>query len=489
MNSRIRRRSLLQLVGASGLSMLAAACGGGSDAEPSILCVDDGNRKIPPAVPGLVDKVIVVGAGIAGLTAARSLSLAGIDVTVLEAKDRIGGRIHTVDLAQASVDLGAAWVHPGAQSALWPPLRAVGSSLQAAKITEMYRNAKFFNSPESEFADAALTAQFQQSLALFEQEVATLAWTPVGATLTLEQGIDRLLPQFPALIRRTVGRFLASFDGSSADQVSLAAFADFYLGTALLDQDAFPSGGYRKLVDALAQGLDVRTAVAVSEVRDLGTAVEVVTATGSYAGSHVIVTVPLGALKASAIVFSPVLPPHKLLAIDTIGFGVFEKVALAYDRVFWEPNLAGAFVIADESTQQWQSLLDLSRWQQRPVLVAVTTGGHAQSVLTLSPADRAAQVAALVKRAFGPATPDPVAFAVSDWLSDPYTRGCYSNVPLDADFEAFAAAIPALAQPHGRMLFAGEATSEDKLAIVDGAFQSGVREAKRLLQTADVAIL
>jgi polyamine oxidase len=481
------RRSILQLGSASGLGMLLAACGI-ARADAPVRRWDDGTRKIGAAVPGAVARVIVVGAGVAGLTAARALRLAGVEVVVLEAKDRVGGRTHTVDVAGAAADLGAAWVHPGYRSPLWPILKAAGATLAPAKVTEMYRNASFFDLPAGAFAGPALTKEFQDALSRFDTQVGALAASRLGAILTLEQGIARLMPDVSPLVRNTMGRFLASFDGSSADQVGLAAFADFYLDQALRERDKFPSGGYRSLVGFLASGLDIRLSTPVQAIHDTGAGIEVLAGEEVHRASHVIVTVPLGVLKANAVRFMPALTADKQRAIQTIGFGVFEKVALGYDRVFWAPSPSGGYAIADVAADQWLSLLDLDRWQQRPALVAVTTGRHALSVLRVSPQDRAAQVAAIVKAAFGRDTPDPVSFAASDWHGDPYTRGCYSNVPRNADGREFVSAIVALSRPQGRVLFAGEATSVEHLAIVDGAFESGVREAKRLLRTVDVAM-
>ena len=481
------RRTILRIAGASGLGAVLAGCGGGGS-QVAPLRVDDGTADVPAAVPGSVGKVVVVGAGISGLAAAKALMLAGIDVTVIEAKRRIGGRTHTISIGGGAVDMGGAWVHAGELSVLAPVLRAAGSRLLPAKITDAYRNARVLDTTAAAFADASLTTQFKQAMLRFDQQVEALATSPEGQLMTLEQGIDAMMPDVPLAIRRPLGRFMASFAGSSPPDIGLAAFAEFYLGTALPEQDVFPEGGYGKLVGLLADGLDVRTGTPVLGIRDRGTAVEVLTDSGALAASHVIVTVPLGVLKASAVAFEPALPANKLLAIQTIGFGVFEKVALAYNEVFWSPSASGGFAIADPSEDQWVSMLDMAQVQGKPVLVGITTGRHALSMLELPPAERAAQLAAIVKQTFGPGTPDPVAYAVTDWHGDIYTRGCYSNFPLAADGDAFAAAITAMEQPHGRILFAGEATSANNLALVDGAFQSGIREAKRLLRTANVAI-
>jgi polyamine oxidase len=489
------RRNVLRFAGSTSLAMLLAACGGGSGSEvigpvSSPLRVDDGNREVPPAATGTVKRVVVIGAGIAGLTAAKALQSAGIDVVVVEAKNRIGGRTHTINIGGGSADLGAAWVHTGPESPLSPILQFGQIGLLDAKVTEMYRKATYLDLPAGSLADAQLVSEFRDALQRFDRGVAELAGTPGGALLTLEEGIDRLMPDVRLMVRRTMGRFFASFEGSTASEINLVSFADFYVNQALLEQDQFPAGGFRRLVDTLAHGLDIRVSSPVLQIRDTGLGVEVVTQSELLNATHAIVTVPLGVLKAEAIGFTPSLSAGKQHAISTIGFGVFEKVALAYGQQFWPPSASGAFIIADEATGQWLSLLDLGHWQQqRPILVAVTTGAHAMDMMSLPPAQRAGKVSEIIRRAFGAGTPDPLSFAVSNWYGDPFTRGSYSNVPLGVDGEAIDDAVATLSEPHGRVLFAGEATSQDALAVVEGAYLSGVREAKRLLQTVDVAIL
>ena len=245
-------------------------------------------------------------------------------------------------------------------------------------------------------------------------------------------------------------------------------------------------------MDALAKDLDIRLSSVVQAVRSDDDGVEVVIerdgATEVLNASHAIVTAPLGVLKADAIEFDPPLPPAKVTAIATLGFGVFEKVVLAYDQQYWQPSESGGIIVLDDDTGQWLSLIDMSEWYQQPVLVAITTGTPARELAALPETERVARVAAIVNEMTGGTAPAPVASAASNWVNYPYSQGCYSCVARDGDAVSTIDSVTNLAAPHGRVLFAGEATDLDALAIVDGAWKSGIREAKRLLRTADVAL-
>ena len=353
----------------------------------------------------------------------------------------------------------------------------------------MFADASMLNRTTGRYPSDDASRRVADALAQFEERAPGLAESEAGADLSLAQAVEVLLPDSDPLVQSTLSRFLSVFDGATANDVGFRSLASFYFGLALEEQDRFPEGGYRTLVDALADGLDIRTSTPVTAVRGTERGVEVATPSGTLEASHAIVTVPLGVLKAGGIDFDPPLPPVKREAISTIGFGVFEKVALAYDERFWEPSPTGTIVVADERPLQWLSFLDLGHWYEYPVLLAVTTGQHARQMLALPEAERVAQVAALAKELGGPNAPDPVASAASSWLTDPFSRGCYSRIERDGDEESTGAAAMALSEPHGRVLFAGEATSVEALALVDGAWLSGIREAKRLLQSKRVALL
>jgi polyamine oxidase len=463
-----------------------------SEAVRQRLRVDDGSAVIPDAVPGDVTRVVVIGAGVSGLVAARALRLAGVEVLIVEARDRTGGRTHTVDLDGTPVDLGAAWVHDGAGSPLLPYLRTLGVGTLPSRIVDLYDGATVIDRSTGTYPDTASLDEVEHAFGEFVAGAPSLAGTSEGEGLSLAEAIDRLVPRARSEVRATLRRFLSSFDGATADDVGLAAFTSFFFTTGMEDDDVFPRGGYRTVVDALAEGLDIRVASVVRTIREVDGGVEVDVDAGgaveTLSASHVIVTVPLGVLKRGSIAFEPPLPGAKIAAIEAIGFGVYEKVVLAYDRQYWAPSTSGAIIVLDGPDAPWLSLLDMTVWYGRPVLVAMATGAPAAELASLRPAARVEQVAAIVGEMTGGAAPAPVAWAVTDWAADPYSFGAYSRVSRDGDTESTAAAISTLAAPHGRVLFAGEATDVATPAVVDGAWTSGIREAKRLLRTADVAL-
>jgi monoamine oxidase len=192
-----------------------------------------------------------------------------------------------------------------------------------------------------------------------------------------------------------------------------------------------------------------------------------------------VVTVPLGVLKRDVLRFSPALPPDRRAAIERLGFGRYEKVALRFDEPFWRAaGLPHAMIFPRDPEAPAVWAIGQDAFGADPVLVFHVFHSATGHVLDTS-ADGAARWALdLLSEAIGGPCPIPAAVAVTSWANDPYSGGAYTHIPPGAD----PADADLLGEPvAGRLLFAGEHTLSARMAHADGAMTSGIREAKRLL--------
>ncbi len=204
------------------------------------------------------------------------------------------------------------------------------------------------------------------------------------------------------------------------------------------------------------------------------------------AGSHVVVTVPLGALKNDRPDFAPALPPERVAALRRLGFGRYEKVALRFRRAFWrEAGWSHLVLFPIERAEPASWVFDLDAFSGVPILVCHTFHSAVDHLADPSTDATARWVTDMLSSALGEPCPEPTAVAVTAWGADPYSAGAYTHVPpgctnTDADL---------LGRPlAGRLLFAGEHTQSARLGYADGAMTSGIREAKRLLGTSTVSL-
>jgi polyamine oxidase len=404
-------------------------------------------------VPHEVERVIVVGAGMSGLTAARALQDQGYEVIVLEARDRLGGRTWTEDVGGATLDLGGAWIHGPRGNPLaemipdysrWEPFSGTAYGPDGEVSGRIARDGMAFSRNTTDYAGPSWAEGVQQWL---DDE----GWT----------GTDREL--------RRVAAEQAAMEldvGGPAELASLEHWdhMDWFTGG-----DHVPEGGYVTLVDRLAQTLDIRLNEVVTAIEQDEDGVTV-TASQDFEGSHVIVTVPLGVLKAGSIDFEPDLPVTKTDAIEALDMGGLEKVVLVYEERWW--NAGEGVMVLDDTAMP--SCVDFAEPSGAPALVCLYGGGH---ILEWQPLDDDALVALARQTAARMGDePEPTTTYVTRWHSDPFSMGSYSYIPVGAkpaDFDT-------LGEPFDRVLFAGEHTIQPHHQTVHGAVLSGLREATRL---------
>jgi len=419
-------------------------------------------------------RVLVVGAGAAGLTAARALHDAGVAVTVLEARDRVGGRTWTAQVGPATVDLGAAWAH-GIQD---NPMVDFADAHDLAYTPDTTRWERLYDAGSGAALGDAGWTTLEDAYEGFEADLDDLkddlGDTSVDVARDVWIADQGYTGRDARLARHAIDQWMVEL--TYAGPVENTGLAWFWDEPELGGGDHFPVGGYGGWMDALAEGLDIRLDHPVTTItHDADAGVELEAAGEVFEGTHVIVTVPVGVLRAGSITFDPPLSADRTAALDRLDTGNLEKVVLVWDEKWWDGSLE--YVAADNSGA-FPEFYDLTAVAGAPTLVALYGGGFARDVQDTWTDDEIVDGALdVLGEAYGRTIPSPAHTALTRWSSDPFTMGSYTYLPPGASPDD----IDAIAAPeHARLAFAGEGTSREYYGNVHAAVLTGLREARRL---------
>jgi monoamine oxidase/CRP-like cAMP-binding protein len=436
-------------------------------------------------------RVAVVGAGIAGLGAARALEQLGVEVVVIEGRDRVGGRVWT----DGGVDLGAHWIHGTEGNPVTALARLLGLPTLFVGGDSTYTGGWEHLALHAADGRAMAAAEKQGSILLVDDVRDRLE--TLRRQISADHGPDL---SFGAAVARVL---LEGRDLEPAERTHLAWHLD------MLTRDDWAAGaenlsflgwdegyevygygdsifvdGMQTLTQALATGLDVRLGHAVSRIVHGPSRTTVVTSQGEIEADAAIVTLPLGVLKAGAVVFDPPLPDRKRQAIERLGMGTVTKIVLRFATAFWPKEQYVFGFVSERSDENPTTVVNLWKSHRQPVLVLVVGGPRAVELEGWSDAQTEAWAMDVVRKLFGASAPAPASVVKTRWTRDPFSRGAYAYIAVGSTPDD----IDALAEPVGKtLLFAGEATARAHWACVHGAYVSGLREAARL--TGDPTIL
>lgn len=401
--------------------------------------------------------IAIIGAGAAGLAAAKELQELGQDFLLLDASHRIGGRAYTEELAPGvPFDLGAHWLMAPSANPLIPCAESAQLALEAAD--EHYTSARYFEGRDWLPADAS-----QEFNEYWERQFAALAQTMgEGRDPSVFDVIDndsRWAPYFHMFFAQDFTR--------DVDQASVRDTMNYIRQE---DDLAVPSG-FGSLLARYGANIPVSLNAAVRKIDTSGTRIKLDTAKGQILADKVILTVSTGVLAARQIEFTPALPDWKLGAIDALPLGSCTRVALMFDDPILR-ELPSEFTVDTSGDGP-------VHFRNRPFgyyYVEIVTGGRLAEWMEKSGEQTTIAFALQKMRDIvgQQSVPDPTQSIVSAWDGDDWVKGAYSCAePGAADQRAV------LARPiDDRLYFAGEATSTDYYASVHGACISGSEAAR-----------
>ena len=444
----------------------------------------------------VTDSILVVGAGAAGLAAARELTRAGREVVVLEARDRIGGRVftHRAHSSDVPIELGAEFVH-GRAPELWKI--ATAANLQLYEVSE-----KHWYFAKGKVSKAG---EFWRTIERLTRDMKSSA-----RDQSLKDFLDRLPDDEDSHRAKTMlVRYVEGFHAANIERVGIRGLVKASEAADEIDGDrAFRLvDGYDSLMKAMqaeaeSRGAQFHLNTLVKAVRWAGDRIEVSGKQNGepieFVASHVIVTLPISLLKNNAIRFTPELPADKRRAIENLPMGNVLKINMLFHERFWETvklwdeearvvdfHDAAFFHCPKAPLPTWWTQLPI----RAPLLVGWTGGPNTERIMEAADGRRqAAGKDHLLEQALDSLTTifsvsrkeieaQLEKFHIHNWRDDPFTGGAYAYVAVNGlDDQRI------LAQPVGaKLFFAGEATSIGHIGTVHGAIQSGQRAAREIL--------
>jgi monoamine oxidase len=417
------------------------------------------------------EHIVIVGAGAAGLMAGRELARAGKRVTILEARERCGGRIHPLPAAEFGypADGGAEFVH-GEAPVTHALLGEAGLSLQEIEGTLWrFDGADFSREDPHDPHEAELHAVLGD----------------LKDDLTVADFLRRHFagPEYDHL-RYSIERMVEGYDAADPERASTLALREEWMDGGLHRQ-ARINGGYGALIDFLAaecrrHGVTIRLGCVVSAIEEEGGAVVVRGAGGDvHRCDRAILTVPLPLLREIAL---PASVRAKAAAADDIGFGNVVKILLRFARPWWRergPDLADmTFLLSDQTIPVWWTRYP----EQHPVLTGWFGGPRTAELQGLDPQALIeaglGSLAAVFDLSRDEVARDRVAAAAINWGHDRFARGAYSWATPRT-----RAAQTMLARADGAVLFSGEALYRGRdMGTVEAALASGLETAGTILR-------
>ncbi len=424
-------------------------------------------------------EVLVIGGGVSGLKAAKDLTAAGFEVLVLEAQDKIGGRTRTDRSLGIAFDEGASWIHGAGTN---NPIAQISDAAGLDTFRTNDDNSELYDADGNSVSGTLEDRQYELYEAALEQ---------VRGAGTVEQSFKTVYDSFsftqlnatPQLRDYMLSAYLEFDIGGDITKLSSSQFDD---DEAFAGAEQFVTNGYDTLATYLHESgeFEVRLNQRVSAI-DYASEGGTVSTTDdqSYTAGAVVVTVPLGVLKAGAITFTPDLPSSHSQAVSRMGMGNVNKFLLNWDAnsaPFWDLDVHYiGYTSPTKGLFNYFLNLKPITGLQANALMTFAFGDQADASEALSDQQVIDAVMANLQAIYGDNIPAPSALLRTKWRANENSFGAYSYAAQgspSSDFDDLAEPI------NDTLFFAGEHTLSAYRATVHGAYLSGKAVAERVIE-------
>ena len=439
--------------------------------------------------------VIVIGAGIAGLTAAKQLHGLGVKVSVLEAKSEIGGRVRDDQSLGVCVAKGAQRLINGAVN---NPI-TVMCQQAGIPVTPLSDSCELI-SEKGEVVDKQTDKRMDFHFKAILDNIAD--WRE-GRELAQDTSLlDKLRDMHQQFLEESQLTFTSEEESLMNFHISNLEFA---CGACLKQVSAlrwdqnedYPQftgdnlvlpEGFSEVLSRLADGLEIELNTKVVKIDYGENTVKIASQDGKHwTADKVLITLPLAVLQDKDVEFSPPLPDWKSKAMKSLGVGKIEKIILRFPRPFWRKKIQNCKVFGHipekpDRIGHFNIFYDFSTEKEEKIFVLVThLTGSALKLREQRDRDIVAACMEVLKNLFPDETiPKPLDYYVTKWTKDPHTKMSYSYVPVGTDGDAYDIMSQDVAS---KVYFAGEATIRQFPQSMTGAYVSGVREAHKIFAT------
>lgn len=445
--------------------------------------------------------VVVVGAGISGLFAARHLSSYGVKVAVLEARDRVGGRTYTTKGPQFGyVDLGGAYVGP-TQNRILRLVKELGVSTY--KINETERSIHFVHGKRHSFTSTFPSSSnplvwldlnnLWRTLDKMGEEIPTDApWTAPHAQDWDKRSMQDLFKEICfTRAARNFARLFVNLDVTSEPEEVSALWFLWYVkqcgGTMRIfsgqngGQERKLFGGTQQLSELMAAALGDRVNLAspVCSVtqNDSSVTLETLSKKSFKAGYAIMAVPPVLQLK---MCFDPPVPPMRGQLVQRLPMGSVIKAIMYYRSTFWrEKDFCGISCIEDEESPITFTLDDTKSDGTYPAIIGFITARQARKLCNVSKEERKRKICEIYSKVFDSEEAlHPVHYEEKNWMEEQYSGGCYTACLPPGTLTEYGSIIR---EPFGRVYFAGTETATKWSGYMEGAVQAGERAAREVL--------